>query len=237
MMKNISILGIILLFLVAACDNHKTVITGTLSEIESRKIYLYEVTKDGLMCLDSADLKNKNFKFVISTKDKKNPDDPFFYRLSQNPFNEINTIARSGETIDFQINNKIMVTDYTVSGGDDAKLMWELDRKLKFFIDTIDELYLLYEKNLYDDEKKKKLDEDYIILVEHHTEELIDFIEKNTHSFASLIAFYQSYNRRIFIPEDEHLDLLEKIFFSLREQYPAHQDVLYLENRINQKKQ
>ncbi|MDR2979094.1 MAG: DUF4369 domain-containing protein [Bacteroidales bacterium] len=234
-MKKVVFQLIISSILLVACADNKIVIKGTLAEIENSKLYLYEITPGGAVRIDSADIDGKNFKFVISTKNKKDPAYPYYYRLSQNPFNEITTMARHGENLDFQINQKMMVKNYRVSGGDDALLMWQLDRKLKLFIDTVDELYKTYEMNLYDDSCKQKIEEDYVVLVDHHTQELIDFIEKNNHSFAALTAFYQSYNRRIFIREEEHLDLLEKIYFSLKEQYPNHEYVLYLANRLNQK--
>lgn len=231
-MKKNTILFLPLLLLFAACHNEKVIMQGSLDEIENQILYLYEITPDGKQLIDSADIRDKTFKFVISTKNKKNPDYPFFYRLSQNSLNEINTIARAGETIDFEIHSKMMIKDYVVSGGEDAQRMWELDRKLKLFIDTIDGLYKMYEKNLYNDDFKEKLDADYLVLIEYHTEELIGFIEKNIQSFVVLPAFYQSYNRRIFIQEDAHLDLLKEIYFSLQGQYPAHEYVLYLADRI-----
>lgn len=234
-MKNSAALFLIILWVISSCSDHKIVITGTIEEIENPKLYLYEINPDGKQLLDSTYLTNHDFKFTLSTKKRENPDDPAFYRLSQNQFNEINTIARAGENIHFDIHEKKMVNSYHVSGGEDAILMWELDRKLKLFIDMVEKMYQVYELNMYDDDFKEKLDADYMTLVKHHQDELLLFIEEHIHSFVSLPAFYQSYNRRIFITEDEHLDLLQRIYFSLSEQYPQHPDVLYLAERLNKK--
>ncbi|MDR3048061.1 MAG: hypothetical protein LBU51_10740, partial [Bacteroidales bacterium] len=51
-------------------------------------------------------------------------------------------------------------------------------------------------------------------------------------SFTSIIAFYQTYNRRRFIDEKEHLSVLSALTTSLKKEYPLNENVLFLEKRI-----
>ena len=61
---------------------------------------------------------------------------------------------------------------------------------------------------------------------------MIHFIENNLTSLTSLTAFYQKFNRRVFIQESENLPLLTKLANSLHNSYPENPNVVFIKDRI-----
>jgi hypothetical protein len=72
----------------------------------------------------------------------------------------------------------------------------------------------------------------YNQLVYNHTTFLKDFIAENPTSIATIAAFYQRYNRKIFFIEDENLPLLEQIYQQLVIIYPDNENIKWINNRI-----
>ncbi len=223
----------LLLWSLFSCQQQGSlIIEGNLSHVISDKIYLSKLTPDGLFPKDSVRITDGKFKFKIKPGNEQEKYEPAFYRLSLPGENYIVTLGRPGERLTITADARDLVRSYTVSGGEDARLMWELDRKLTHFIDTVDRLYARYLDHIYDDSVKMIVEEKYNRLVDQHTDDLLFFIRNNSGSLSSVIAFYQKYNRRIFIDETENLSLLKDIYRKLSGLYPENGNVIYLGRRI-----
>jgi len=215
-MKSNTLICFFLLILLFSCrqDSKEIIIKGTLSNSIEKQIYLYKVTPDELILIDSSEIEKGAFVFEVSGSDKSEKEtlkEPAFYRLMLNPDNAFTTLARSGEKIEIKADATNLVKTYTVSGGKDAILLWKLDQALKNVIDTTDFLYSIYEANIENDSVRVQIEKEYNKLILNHTGYLKKFIADNPSSLATLIAFYQVYNKRKFLNESENLDLLKNI--------------------------
>ena len=107
-----------------------------------------------------------------------------------------------------------------------------MDRQLSRFIDSTEVLQTIYENEIEDDSIRSRVEYVYLILVENHTKYLLNFISSHPNSMTTIAAFYQRYNRKIFLPEEENLALLQQIYQNLVILYPDNQNVQYLKKRI-----
>lgn len=228
------IVSVIILTLFSCNSNDQSVrFEGNLSHCPYSKIYLYKVSPEGDFLIDSSEIKNGMF----TLKDKVNKDDisiryPGFYKIFFSETNHLLTIANKGEKLHFIAQADSLVKTYSVTGGKDALLMYQLDRHLKQFIDSVETLYQTYEQNQYNDSLKSVIELKYNQLVSNHQIYLFNFIQKNKGSLSTLSAFYQSFNRRIFIPEEENIALLQNILSEIKKRYPMNENIPFIEKRI-----
>ncbi len=211
------------------------VFTGELTDSPSKQIYLSEVTPEGTLLLDSCLPENGKFRFVLREKLKELQErrqTPHFYRLSFSEENGFTTVAKNGEILNIKADGMNMVTTYTVSGSEEAQLMWQLDRQLSRFIDSTEVLQAIYENDIENDSLRSRVEEVYLILADNHTRYLLNFIASHPNSITTIPAFYQRYNRKIFFPEEENLSLLQQIYQNLVILYPDNENVQYLKKRI-----
>ena len=206
---------------------------GDLSENIESTITMYKVTPEGSIIVDSAPIEKGRFKLKTKKISKKESKEyPAFFKISLSNNNHILTVASPGEIIQLKANAKSLVKNYTVSGGKDAVLMYQLDHQLKLFVDSTESLQKIYELNQYDDSVKTIIEAKYATYIENHHRFLVQFIEKNPTSLTALTAFYQKFNRRIFIPENENLHLLTMLSAQLEATYPENPNVDFIKERI-----
>lgn len=235
MKRSIFFVFTILVFFLVGCNSDKTRVqfTGELEENIESTISLYKVTPDGSILIDSAPIEKGKFKLrerKIKKEDLKNY--PAFYKISLANENLILTVASPGEKIHIKANAKSLVKTYTVTGGKDAVLMHQLDYQLKLFVDSTEALQKIYEVNQYDDAVKTIIEAKYDTYIADQQQFLLNFIEKNPTSLTTLTAFYQKFNRRVFLPENENLPLLITIGNRLESQYPENENIIFVKERI-----
>lgn len=222
----------------AACDSKSTItISGKLTDCQQKMIYLSRVTVDGVIPMDSTELRRGKFSFKVKAADddlKALLKEPAFYQVSLTPHNAFTTIARAGEKLVVKAVADSLVQTYTIQGGLDAELMQQLDYQLKLYIDTVTWLEMV-EKfiPLDNDSLRGEIEVSYMQKVDYHTRMLKNFIEQNMNSLAVIPAFYQFYGRRHFFDESKDMDLLKKIYQNLNSLYPNNESVQYLKQRID----
>lgn len=239
-MRHLRICNLFLLFvlLLSACQQRKAdiVLSGTLENSFENYIYLSQITPDGIILLDSAAIKDGKFSFSLVAKDEITREKlsiPTFYQIWLTPENGFTTLAKSGDQITFYADAAHLVNTYSVvDGTKDAHLMHQLDEQLRVFVDTVEKLMKVYNTHLYDDSVKIGIESNYLTAVEQHTKFLHTFIQENKTSLASITAFYQKFNRRIFLPESENLSLLDSLYQSLSTIYPESEDVKFIGKRL-----
>ncbi len=212
-----------------ACNHTDTSIEGDLDNNIAKRIYLSKITPDGTILIDSTEIRQGHFRFNIKTEENV---EPVIYQLSLSSVNSMNTIAKSGDRLQIAADANNLAKSYTIQGGNDAELMLQLDRMLTAFIDTVDLLYAIYEQNLEDDEIRAEIDLRYNQLLTRYSSDLIRFIQQNSQSMVAIPAFYQMYNRRQFLQEEENLPLLRLIYNDLKKKYPDNENVIFLKKRI-----
>lgn len=213
----------------------RVVIGGSISGGDGRMLYLHHLAVDttGVGGADYIGLSNNavaDGKFILSCQPVNG--EPTFYRVGFSAQNSIVTLARSGEQLDFHFQHPdTLCRDYTVSGGRDAELMADLDRQLRLFADSAEQLTLWYEFS-DDDSAHTIINDAYNLIKRHHTNYLRNFIAQNSTSLATITAFYQQYQMATFFDEANDLVMLEKIYKNLKKQYPKNENVLWLARRI-----
>ena len=229
-LKKIAVIIMVLLFASCHRNHDKIIIQGYLNDNICKKIYLSKTTSNGTFLMDSTEIHKGKFAFKIKTD--KHITCPVFYQLSLSSVNRMNTIAKSGDHLKITADAKNLAKSYTIEGSDDAKRMLQLDRLLTAFVDTIEVLYAFYEQHIENDDVREYVDILYQNLLTQYRSELIRFIKQNSHSLVSIPAFYQTYNRRRFLDEQENLNLLQLIYYDLKKKYPDCENVTFLEQRI-----
>ena len=224
----------LLIFIACGCKQgaNKIIFEGILTNCHEKKIYLTKITPEEKILIDSCKLKNGHFQLKMNVRDKREIKQPAFYEISLHSDNAFTVIARGGEKIKIKANATQLVKDYQVTGGEDAQLMAQLDHQLKLFIDSVECLQQLYNQYRYNDSVKMFIENSYNNHIDNHTQYLKEFIQQHPYSLATITAFYQRFNRRIFLPESENLSLLNEIFNNLNDLYPDNENVITIGNRI-----
>lgn len=230
-------LSFLLLLLLCNCQQKKNTIVfeGEIVNANFRWLYLSEISTDGFVLLDSCLIKNNQFRINLWEKNEDSRlrrSTPLFYQLSLDKANALVTLTKNGETLQIQADGTDLIHTYTIKGGKDAQLMCELEQQLALFIDSTDVLYDIYQYEIEDDAVRERVEEVYVTLVKNHTQFLLHFIEQNPLSMATIAAFYQKYNRKIFFPEKENIELLKQIYQHLVTLYPNNENVEFVKNRI-----
>ncbi|MCQ2286035.1 MAG: DUF4369 domain-containing protein [Bacteroidales bacterium] len=223
--------------LLVSCQHKGQIgVSGHLTNCRNGFLYFSEIRPDGPEFIDSVPITNGDFEFKINSSDKltqKRRATPFFLQITLDNKNlGFTTSAKNGENLVLSGDAMNFTKSYSISGSTEAENMLALDRQLSLFIDSTDYLYAIYEDNIDNDEVRAQVENAYVQIAAHHTEFLRSFIARHPHSFASMAAFYQRYNRHIFLDEKENEALLEKLFLSLSEVYPVNENVLFLKQRL-----
>ena len=228
---------ILIVIITCGCETsvNEIIFEGTLTNYIEKKIYLAKITPEGKLLIDSCKVKKGNFRLKLTAHDKFEKamiKQPAFYEISLSPDNAFTIIARGGERIKIEANMTQLVKNYRITGGEDAQLMAQLDHQLTLFIDSVECLQQLYNQNIYNDTVKMLIENHYNNHVYNHTQYLKDFIKRHSSSMASITAFYQRFNRRIFLSESENIGLLKEIYTQLNDLYPENENVIFIRNRI-----
>lgn len=210
-------------------------IEGEIIGAQNDKITLAMVTNEGMTTLDSMRMKNGLFCFELKADDsdaKKRAASPMMYQLMLSPYNTMTILAKGGEHIVIKADAESLIDSYSVSGGEEAMLVWQLDSALNSFVQPVDSLYRIYQSHIEEDSVREDMERQYMQLLQHHKAHLTQFIQNHPDKMASYIAFYQSYNRRTFFNEQEDKSLLRTITQTLKKQYPENPYVQNMQRRL-----
>lgn len=230
-------LWLVLCLLLSACHQrgNDLVIEGNIHNGGNAMVRLSLVGAEETIALDSTKMKNGHFSFTLRASDDESrarAATPMLYRLDLGHNNAITTIAQGGQHLRFTADAANLVRTYRVSGGEEALLCCQLDSALSVLAQQAEEWYPLYQKNIDNDSLRASIEARYMGLVNAHTAYLLDFIQQHPQNMASFMAYYQSYNRRIFIDGEKHEELLRTLIDNLKQQYPDNPYILLMQQRI-----
>lgn len=224
MKKNAFLLLFLSLVLFSCTDrNNSVVISGKISNANNKTLRLAMITAEGMDIIDSTKLRNGNFEFKISKNDERFSilqEAPVMFQLFLSEDNSLSTMAKEGEKLVISADASDLTKTYDISGGEEAELLHQLDSSLMKFIEPVDKLFEIYQKNVENDSVREQIESNYVVLLNKHREYLENFIDKHPYNMASYVAFYQSYNRREFFDPYQDLDILKKINSNMLEKYP-----------------
>jgi len=233
--RKVLFFSILLLFLGCSFSTQEISFKGELTHCSQQKIALYQLFPDYENKIMEAEIKNGNFTLKHQGITEEQLEQfPSFYKIALSETNYIVTLASPGDKIVIQGDASDLVKTYQVSGPKDPLLMWQLDRQLKLFIDSVEALQAIYKEHLYNDSIKIEIEKLYNQYILNHQNFLFHTIRNNSASLATLTAFYQRFNRRIFIEEKEHLHLLQSMYETLNKNYPNNPNLIYLKERLDQ---
>ena len=236
-MKRPIFLWLIFCLLLSACHQrgNDLVIEGDFHNGGNALVRLSLVGAEETVALDSTKMKNGHFSFTLRALDDESRarnTTPMLYKLQLAGNNAIVTIAQGGQHLRFTADAANLVRTYRVSGGEEALLCCQLDSALSVLAQQAEEWYPHYQKNIENDSLRASIEALYMGLVNAHTAYLLDFIQQHPQNMASFMAYYQSYNRRIFIDSETHEDLLRTLIRNLQEKYPDNPYVLLMQQRL-----
>ena len=223
--------------LLSACQQRGTniVIEGDFTHGGNALVRLSLVGPDETVVLDSMKMKDGHFSFTLKANDDEScarAATPMLYRLDLGHNNAITTIAQGGQHLRFTADAANLVRTSRVCGGEEALLCCQLDSALSVLAQQAEEWYPLYQKNIENDSIRAGIEASYMDLVNAHTSYLLDFIQHHPQNMASYMAFYQQYNRRVFLDREKYDDLLRTLTQSLKQQYPDSPYILMMERRM-----
>lgn len=182
----------------AACDNNKFHVEGTISEAKDSILYFEHMSLDGPQVLDSVKLDEKG-EFKFSGEGVTAPE---FYRL-RIANGIINVSIDSTETVTFKAAYPTMATNYEVSGSENCSKIKEL---------ALMQIQLLNSAIAIENDNTigaHETDDSIAAIVERYKDNVRrDYIFKEPQKAYAYFALFQALgNRLIFNPRESDMDI------------------------------
>ncbi|HJX72212.1 MAG: hypothetical protein A2Y71_16090 [Bacteroidetes bacterium RBG_13_42_15] len=228
------ILPIILIgFYIISCSHKKenVTITGSFKELHPPMIYLKELTRAGVIVIDSSEINEKG-EFELHTF----VTGPTFYVLWVPRSRGINLLTLPVDRIKIYINSSDFDIDYTVEGSVESRRISKLVRKQHETLDQITELSNRFEEiRRAPDfiEQKAKLDSIYLSIVKQHKKFSEDFIFENPASLVNLMVLDQQLGKTAPVFDiKEDFRIYETVDSCLTALYPSSEIVINLNRKV-----
>jgi peroxiredoxin len=224
---------ILLGFCVVSCNHKKENVTirGSFKEFHPLMIYLKELTRNGIIGIDSSAIDEKG-EFVLHAR----VDNPTFYILWIPHSRGINLLTMPGDRIRIYINSGNFDIDYTVEGSVESRRISKLVQQQHKTLDQITELTNKFEeiRGAPDfAEQKANLDSLYFIIVKQHKKFSEDFINENPCSMVNLMALDQQLGKtKPVFDIKEDFRIYEIVDSCLSALYPSSEIVINLNRKV-----
>ncbi len=212
-------------------DYNEFILKGNIDTDEIRSLTLEELTTCDLNFLDSTKTDaSGNFAF------RQEIEEAGFYILRESRDNYVTLLIEPGEAINLEGDADDLPLSYQVEGSEGSILLMELNKRLRKNIAKVDSLADLYRESRYSpnfEQIHNELNKAYTEIFEGHRQYVINFIEENPHSLASIIALYQYFGDKVILKETEDFEYFESLSKSLAENYPTNRHVINLKKRVS----
>ena len=238
-MKRRILTAVATLLLLASCGNKDDIkIEGTLQGGAGKVIYIEEMTPDTRLFLDSITLDSKgHFKFRYAMPYKT------FYNIHTSEADYVVVLPDMGETITLEGCYDSLSTTYRIKGGTDSQLLWQLQDYSNNGSRALQEIVAADQQNqqLLDDGKiteaqysdaRKVTDSLYLDAFADQQHYVVNFIEDNLGSLATLIALYKPFNNRPLINPKDSFEFYEAVLEGLQEYLPDNPHTLSFKNQV-----
>jgi peroxiredoxin len=209
-------------------DENSFVIHGKLTNAKKDSIYLQELTTKSAVGIDSAVLSEEG-EFYFRVKPKQTG----FYILKLKSDNFITLLLDKKEDVEITGDAKQLMKSYNVTGSAGSILIKELNTHWQQNLERVDSLGIVYSASKGQPgiiKIKAELDSIYKVIFMDEKTYLQKFIDKNTSSFACLIAIYQQFGRELMFDNNNAGDLvyfikLDKALYAAYPDNPHAQDL------------
>jgi thiol-disulfide isomerase/thioredoxin len=159
-----------------------------------------------------------------------------FYRLriAENDF--VSLAVEPGQNIHIEGNFPNIRDSYRVTGSEGSQILWQINKMITAGQKRADSLRTAYHaiKTRPDfQEKKLTLKKQYENLKEQQTGYILNIIDSNRESLASILALYQVFEDKHLLDEKKHFTYYEILSQSLGSLYPHNKHVINLKKRVN----
>lgn len=239
-MKQVPLAALLLALLLASCGHKKQItITGSLENGAGKVVYIEELSPEGPLFLDSITLDSKgsfSFKYDMPYKT--------FYNLHVNQYDYVVLLPDFGEKIQVAGNYDSLTMTYTLKGGGDSQLLWQLQRY------TNDGIRILRQLGATDRANQQMLADhtmtqaqyevahqttDSIYLAAFHEQQnyVKQFIEGHPGNLASIIALYKPFNaNHPLIDPKQDFEYYDLVLQGLEKDMPDNPHTLNFKNTI-----
>ena len=237
-MKN-KYLILVAVLLISACGNRNNiVIEGTLANGAGKTIYIEEMTPDTRLFLDSIKLDNKgHFRFKYEMPYKT------FYNVHINEDDYIVLLPDFGETIELSGDYNSLSTTYTLKGGHDSQLLWQLQDYSNQGSNVLREIVATDRQNVellnqgkmtqkQYDEARALTDSIYLAAFAEQQQYVVHFIEDNLGNLSTLIALYKPFNNRPLVNPEDSFEFYEAVLEGLQESLPDNPHTISFKNQV-----
>jgi len=218
---------------IVTCNRNKENVTikGTFKEFHPSMIYLKELSRNGIINIDSSEIGQKG-EFVLHT----NVDGPTFQILWVPQSRGINLMTLPGDHIKIYILSNRFDVDYTVEGSVESRRISKLVKQQHKTLDQITELTNKFEeiRNASDFiEQKASLDSLYFSIVEQHKDFSKDFIYENPASMVNLMVLDQQLGKTAPVFDiKQDFRIYEIVDSCLSARYPSSEIVINLNRNV-----
>lgn len=225
--------------LLSSCGNKQNIIIeGTLENGAGKMIYIEEMTPESRLFIDSVALDSKgHFRFKYPMPYKT------FYNVHVSSNNYVVVLPDFGETIVIDGDYNNLSYSYTLKGGKDSQLLWQLQDYSNEGSRILDDIVKM------ENESSRMLSEGKITQYEYdirhaHTDSVylaaftqqqqyvVRFIEDNLGSLSTLIALYKPFNNHPLINPADCFEFYEAVLESLQEELPDNPHTLHFKNMV-----
>ncbi|MBR3412410.1 MAG: DUF4369 domain-containing protein [Bacteroidales bacterium] len=228
-----------LIITLAACTGKNgIVIEGTLENGAGKVIYIEEMTPDSRLFIDSITLDSKGrFRFKYDMPYKT------FYNLHVSENDYVVLLPDFGETIEVSGNYNGLSQSYSLRGGHDSQLLWQLQDYSNQGAEVLSDIVATDSKNrqlLADgdmsqqeyDHEREVTDSIYLATFAEQQQYVVHFIEDNLGNLSTLIALYKPFNNRPLINPADSFEFYEAVLEGLQETMPDNPHTLHFKNMV-----
>jgi peroxiredoxin len=231
----------ILLFLLAgiflgSCSHSKNqdsaLISGLAPELAGEWVYLEELEVKRLVMIDSVKADEQGiFRFNLKLSE------PGFFILRTLPENRITLLIDVNEKVEINCKNKLFNVGGKVSGSPGSKLLFDFEEFIlnqKHKIDSLAEVFYAYEGTPEFLKKKFELDSSYSVILEDQRRYVMDFIDNNRGSLATLLVLNRKLGNSRVMDEEEDFTYFHRVDSALSILYPGNKHVVDHHNRVEE---
>lgn len=212
--------------------DNEFVIVLNLKNASNIPIMLEELTPRDLIPLDTFRT-NAEGQLVIQRKIT----DAGFFILRVDEQNFVSLLIEPGELLELTGNAVNLSYTYSVAGSYGSLLLSELNNANRLSNSKVDSLALVFRysagTNLFES-KRQQINQAFTNIFENQQQYLLQFIERNPQSLASILALYQRLGNKQLMNTDEHFKYFQKLSNTLAQVYPNNKHVLDLKRIVNE---
>ena len=223
--------------LMFSCGKKNTfTIEGTLQGGAGKYVVIEEIAPKEMIPIDSVLLdKDGHFSFTYEMPYQS------FYNVKVSSQDFVMLLPHYGETLTLTGDYNHLSPTYQVKGSEGSILLWQLNDYTKFGEQRLDSIARAFDQLVADckgdtnciKKQKPALDSVYLDAFAEQQEYVINFIQRNKGSLATLIALYKTFNTRPLIdPKTDDFEFYEMVASGLEETMPQNKHVIEFRNTV-----